>query len=99
MQALRRDLRALEEDTLHFVATVEESNTWSSTQLQVLEGQFRFLWGIYQAHSDVRCLPRRNDPGCVGSRQPFVLNATLCYAVTRSVAFRGFKASPASSEL
>eukprot|EP00884_Botryococcus_braunii_P013452 jgi/Botrbrau1/22107/Bobra.0206s0033.1 len=51
-KALRRDLRALEEDTQTFVASVEESNSWSSTQLQQLEGQFRFLWGIYQAHSD-----------------------------------------------
>lgn len=57
VQALRRDLHALEADTRRFVAEVEETKTWSTVHLQQIEGQFRFLWGIYQAHSDVRPLP------------------------------------------
>lgn len=56
VQALRRDLHALEADTRRFVAEVEETKTWSTVHLQQVEGQFRFLWGIYQAHSDVRAL-------------------------------------------
>ncbi len=55
MQALRRDLRALEEDAKSLAAELEEATDWNpgSGFLQQLEGRFRCLAGMYKAHSQV----------------------------------------------
>lgn len=55
MQALRRDLHALENDARAFAAELEEAQEWVSGQpsLQQLEGRFRCLAGMYKAHSQV----------------------------------------------
>ena len=56
MQALRVELHAMEASAASFTASLEHSP--SPEQLtgmkQHLEGRFRFLWGIYRAHSEVR---------------------------------------------
>ena len=58
-QALRRDLRSLEEEARAFAAALDEAGEWrgGGAALQALEGRYRFLWGIYCAHSEVRALP------------------------------------------
>lgn len=54
MQALRRDLRYMEQDASSFAAAVEEATDTVPTQaIQQLKGRFRFLWGMYKAHSEV----------------------------------------------
>lgn len=55
-QALRRDLRSLEEEAHAFAAALDEAGEWrgGGAALQALEGRYRFLWGIYCAHSEVR---------------------------------------------
>lgn len=54
-QALRRDLRSLEEEARAFAAALDEAGEWhgGGAALQQLEGRYRFLWGIYCAHSEV----------------------------------------------
>ena len=69
MQALRRDLRSLEEEARAFAAALDEAGEWhgGGAALQQLEGRYRFLWGIYCAHSEVLpCLlsPRRWVVAC-----------------------------------
>ena len=55
MQALRVELHAMEASAASFATSLEHSP--SPEQLtgmkQHLEGRFRFLWGIYRAHSEV----------------------------------------------
>lgn len=53
-KALRRDLRALEDDARDFAISLEDATEWSPGQapgLQQLEGRFRCLAGMYKAHS------------------------------------------------
>ena len=59
MQALRRDLRALEEDARSLAMELEDAAEWNpgSGSLQQLEGRFRCLAGMYKAHSQVE-LPK-----------------------------------------
>jgi len=54
-QALRRDLRALENDARALAAELEDATDWNPGQgtLQQLEGRFRCLAGMYKAHSQV----------------------------------------------
>ena len=56
MQALRRDLHALEKDARAFASDLEDAEEWVPGQpaLQQLEGRFRCLAGMYKAHSQVR---------------------------------------------
>ena len=57
MQALRRDLRYMEQDASAFAAAVEEAtDTVPTHAIQQLKGRFRFLWGMYKAHSEVPSL-------------------------------------------
>ncbi|KAK9840584.1 hypothetical protein WJX81_003072 [Elliptochloris bilobata] len=53
-KALRRDLRSLEEEARAFAAALDEAVEWrgGGAALQALEGRYRFLWGIYCAHSE-----------------------------------------------
>ena len=54
MQALRRDLRYMEQDASAFAAAMEEASDALPTQvIQQLKGRFTFLWGMYKAHSEV----------------------------------------------
>ena len=54
LQALRRDLRYMEQDASAFAAAVEETTDRVPTHaIQQLKGRFRFLWGMYKAHSEV----------------------------------------------
>ena len=53
-QALRRDLHHMEQDVNAFAAALEDDDGWDwQHSLQQLEGRFRFLDGIYRAHSEV----------------------------------------------
>ena len=54
-QALRRDLRALENDARALATELEDATDWNPGQgtLQQLEGRFRCLAGMYKAHSQV----------------------------------------------
>ena len=55
LQALRRDLRYMEQDAKAFAAAVEEAvDTVPTHAIQQLKGRFRFLWGMYKAHSEVQ---------------------------------------------
>lgn len=57
LQALKRELHVMEMEALHFAAALENADQLSVTPAQLtshLEGRFRFLWGIYRAHSEVR---------------------------------------------
>ena len=55
VQALRRDLRYMEQDANAFAAAMEEASDTLPTQaIQQLKGRFTFLWGMYKAHSEVR---------------------------------------------
>ena len=55
VQALRRDLRYMEQDASTFAAAVEGATDTVPTQaIQQLKGRFTFLWGMYKAHSEVR---------------------------------------------
>ena len=60
VQALRRDLRALEDDARALAAELEDATDWNPGQgsLQQLEGRFLCLAGMYKAHSQV-CIPGR----------------------------------------
>jgi len=53
-KALRRDLRSLEAEARAFAAALDEAAAWAGggPALQALEGRYRFLWGIYCAHSE-----------------------------------------------
>jgi len=53
-KALRRDLRSLEAEARAFAAALDEAEDWrgGGAALQALEGRYRFLWGIYCAHSE-----------------------------------------------
>jgi len=53
-KALRRDLRSLEAEARAFAAALDEAKEWrgGGAALQALEGRYRFLWGIYCAHSE-----------------------------------------------
>ena len=54
-QALKRDLHHMEQDVNAFAAALEDNDAWDwQHSLQQLEGRFRFLDGIYRAHSEVR---------------------------------------------
>ena len=56
MQALRRELNFMEAEALKFAAALEtasETNCDPTKLTAQLEGRFRFLWGIYRAHSEV----------------------------------------------
>lgn len=55
VQALRRDLRALEDDARALAAELEDATDWNPGQgsLQQLEGRFLCLAGMYKAHSQV----------------------------------------------
>lgn len=55
LQALRRDLHAMENDARAFAAELEEAQEWVTVlpALQQLEGRFRCLAGMYKAHSQV----------------------------------------------
>ena len=55
LQALRRDLRALEDDARALAAELEDATDWNPGQgsLQQLEGRFLCLAGMYKAHSQV----------------------------------------------
>lgn len=59
MQALRRDLRYMEQDANTFAATMEEiasgdaASALPQQAIQQLKGRFTFLWGMYKAHSEV----------------------------------------------
>ena len=55
-QALKRELRCLESDALNFGAALEADldEQQVADMKKQLEGRFRFLWGIYHAHSEVR---------------------------------------------
>ena len=54
-QALKRDLHHMEQDVNAFAAALEDDDAWDwQHSLQQLEGRFRFLDGIYRAHSEVR---------------------------------------------
>ena len=47
----------MEAEALRFAAVLENANELNSDPAkltQQLEGRFRFLWGIYRAHSEVR---------------------------------------------
>ena len=57
-QALKRELRCLESDACSFSAGLEAQPDGEqiADMKKQLEGRFRFLWGIYRAHSEV-CLP------------------------------------------
>ena len=70
-QALKRELRCLEADARNFAAGLDaelEPGQLADMKKQ-LEGRFRFLWGIYRAHSEV-CPPldiimqHAGLPGC-----------------------------------
>lgn len=58
----------MEQDASAFAAAVEEATDTVPTQaIQQLKGRFRFLWGMYKAHSEVcfRCtaaLPYQESP-------------------------------------
>ena len=44
----------MEQDASAFAAAVEEATDTVPTQaIQQLKGRFRFLWGMYKAHSEV----------------------------------------------
>eukprot|EP00891_Asterochloris_glomerata_P008539 jgi/Astpho2/8539/Aster-05573 len=52
-KALRRDLHHMEQDVNAFAAALEDDDGWDwQHSLQQLEGRFRFLDGIYRAHSE-----------------------------------------------
>ena len=55
LQALRRDLRALEDDARALATELEDATDWNPGQgsLQQLEGRFLCLAGMYKAHSQV----------------------------------------------
>ena len=45
----------MEQDASAFAAAVEEATDKVPTHaIQQLKGRFRFLWGVYKAHSEVR---------------------------------------------
>lgn len=57
VQALRRELNFMEAEALKFAAALEtasETNCDPTKLTAQLEGRFRFLWGIYRAHSEVK---------------------------------------------
>ena len=57
VQALRRELNFMESEALRFAAALENASDLNSDPSKLtaqLEGRFRFLWGIYRAHSEVR---------------------------------------------
>lgn len=59
LQALKRELSFMEAEALRFAAALETAaeSDGNPTQLtSQLEGRFRFLWGIYRAHSEVRTI-------------------------------------------
>ncbi|DBB01633.1 hypothetical protein WJX77_010630 [Trebouxia sp. C0004] len=52
-KALKRDLRYMEQDASAFASAVEEASDKVPTHaIQQLKGRFRFLWGMYKAHSE-----------------------------------------------
>lgn len=56
MQALKRELNFMESEALRFAAALENASNLNCDPTQLtsqLEGRFRFLWGIYRAHSEV----------------------------------------------
>lgn len=76
MQALRRDLRYMEQDANAFAAAMEEASDTLPTQaIQQLKGRFTFLWGMYKAHSEVLLFMNRLEHCLCAS----VLNC-LCIA-------------------
>ena len=55
MQALKRELRCMEADARTFATGLQaalDPAQIADMKMQ-LEGRFRFLWGIYRAHSEV----------------------------------------------
>ena len=54
-QALRVELHAMEASAASFTASLEQNPSLEqlAATKQHLEGRFRFLWGIYRAHSEV----------------------------------------------
>ena len=55
MQALKRELRCMEADARAFATGLQaalDPAQIADMKMQ-LEGRFRFLWGIYRAHSEV----------------------------------------------
>ena len=58
LQALRRELNFMEAEALKFAAALENASDTNCDPTKLtaqLEGRFRFLWGIYRAHSEVWC--------------------------------------------
>ena len=56
IQALKRDLSYMEQDARAFAAAVQDAATTDELPahaIQQLKGNFRFLWGMYKAHSEV----------------------------------------------
>lgn len=54
-KALRRDLSYMEQDASAFAAAVQDADTTDKLPthaIQQLKGNFRFLWGMYKAHSE-----------------------------------------------
>ena len=65
-QALRRDLRALEDDARALAAELEDAAEWNPGQgsLQQLEGRFLCLAGMYKAHSQAS-IPKSQLSACL----------------------------------
>ena len=79
-QALRRDLRSLEEEAHAFAAALDEAREWrgGGAALQALEGRYRFLWGIYCAHSEVRACLCKCTTGLAGNMLCFCASLLCC---------------------
>lgn len=60
LQALKRELIFMESEALRFAAALETAADTQNDPTKLtaqLEGRFRFLWGVYRAHSEVSISP------------------------------------------